>query len=137
MMINALDRNSDPVTADSARWRKIARVAYWLLTGFIAVTMIFAGGAYLTGHGPTVAGFARVEFPMYAMQILGVFKIAGGLALLFAPWRTLKEWAYAGYVFNLIGAIAAHAFTDQAYGPAAMVLVMTLISYGQWKKRWM
>ena len=99
--------------------------------------MIIAGISYVVGFKPTVEGFAKVGFPIYAMKILGIFKILGGLTFLFVKNRTLKEWAYAGYTFNLIGAIAAHAFTDQGYLPAAIVLVMVLISYRQWKTGWL
>lgn len=132
----AMEFHSDDA-AKRARWIKTARVIYWIITGFVAVTMIIAGVSYIVGFKPTVEGFAKVGFPLYAMKILGVFKVLGGLTFLFVKNRTLKEWAYAGYTFNLIGAIAAHAFTDQGYLPAAIVLVMVLISYRQWKTGWM
>ncbi len=120
-----------------AKWIKTARVIYWIITGFFAVSMIFAGVGYITGYAPVVAGFSQIGYPLYVMKILGVFKVAGGLTFLFVRSRTLKEWAYAGYTFNLIGAIVSHAFTDQAYIPAAIVLVLVLISYRQWKTGWM
>lgn len=120
-----------------AKWLKTARWFYWIITGFFALTMIMAGVAYVLGVAPVVEGFLKLGMPVYVMKILGVFKVLGGITFLFVRSRTLKEWAYAGYTFNLIGAIAAHAFTDQAYGPAAGVLLLVLISYRQWKTGWM
>jgi hypothetical protein len=42
--------------------------------------------------------------PLSIMKILGFAKILGELAILFAGSRTLKEWAYARFTFNMIGA---------------------------------
>jgi len=33
-------------------------------------------------------------------KLLGVTKLLGAAAILFSPFRILKEWAYAGYTFD-------------------------------------
>jgi hypothetical protein len=134
---NSTEENPTTDAQKKARWLKTARVIYWVITGFFAVTMIMAGVMYIIGYPPVVAGFMKIGYPIYVMKILGVFKVLGGTVFLFVRSRTIKEWAYAGYTFNLVGAIVSHAFTDQAYVPAAIVLILVLISYRQWKTGWM
>jgi hypothetical protein len=50
--------------------------------------------------------------------------------------RTLKEWAYAGYVFDLLGATASHLIVGDgpfAAVPAAM-LGLVLVSHRLWRR---
>ncbi len=55
-------------------------------------------------------------FPLYVMKILGVFKIFGGIAILTGRLPRMKEWAYAGFSIEFLGATAAHVITgDRTY----------------------
>jgi hypothetical protein len=50
--------------------------------------------------------------------------------------HTVKEWAYAGYTFNLLGASASHAFSGDTFGKIItplIILALVLASYRQWK----
>jgi hypothetical protein len=63
-----------------------------------------------------VERLAELGYPPYFIVILGTGKLLGVVALL-APGRPLlKEWAYAGFAFDLIGAIASHAFAGDPLG---------------------
>ena len=73
---------------------------------------------------------------MYIMKILGAATILGGIAIPYGRFRTLKEWAYAGFTFNMIGAIASHVFAHQGlrqYGLKLGLLCPILASYWLWK----
>lgn len=48
-------------------------------------------------------------YPAYLMTILGVAKLAGVGALVLPVPPVLKEWAYAGFTFDLLGAAVSHA----------------------------
>ena len=65
-------------------------------------------------------------YPEYLMTILGVAQLLGVVALLMPRTPLLKEWAYAGFTFDLLGAAASHAFV----GDAAMEVVLPLIILG-------
>jgi hypothetical protein len=91
-------------------------VAYWIATGLFCVAFVLGGLGHLLRADPMRDGMLRLGFPLYVMTILGVAKLLGVVALL-APGRPLlKEWAYAGFTFNLLGATASHAFAGD---PAA------------------
>jgi hypothetical protein len=46
---------------------------------------------------------------MYILAIIGIYKIPGAVTLVVPGFLRLKEWAYAGIVFELSGASASQA----------------------------
>jgi uncharacterized membrane protein YphA (DoxX/SURF4 family) len=114
-----------------------AKRIYWLLTAPFLITMLIAGVTMLAGVAANVEGVTHLGYPAYLCKILGVAKLCGGLAILHGRWRTLKEWAYAGYTFNLFGASASHAFSGDPFGKIiapVIILAFVLASYRQWRK---
>ena len=107
-------------------------LGFWSTTGLFCLAFTGGGLAHLT-HQPMMAeGMARLGYPPFVMTILGTAKLLGVVALL-APGRPLlKEWAYAGFSFNLLGALASHVFAgdppSELVGPAAL-LVLGAASY--------
>src|SRR5215467_3198649 len=89
-------------------------VAYWIATVLIAAETL-AGGATDLAHGrselvtgtPVVDVMTSVGYPVYVLTILGVWKLLGGATLLAPRLPRLKEWAYAGIIFELTGAAAS------------------------------
>ena len=49
-------------------------------------------------------GYDAPQLPAYFCLILGVWKVLGAVAVLVPRFPRLKEWAYAGAVFELTGA---------------------------------
>jgi hypothetical protein len=84
----------------------------------------------------TVATLVHLGYPLYLMRILGLAKVLGGVAIVSGRSRTLKEWAYAGYTFDLLGAIASHLIVgDRPFAAVpAIVLALVLTSYVQWAR---
>ncbi|MEX0721241.1 MAG: DoxX family protein [Balneolaceae bacterium] len=73
---------------------------------------------------------------MYVSTILGAAKILGAIVLVMGMFKTLKEWAYAGFAFDLIGASASGAYIGEilvVIVPLVYLAVMFL-SYFLWKK---
>ncbi len=89
-------------------------IGYWTTTAFAALELL-AGGVTDLAHGrtalvagkPVVAVLAHLEYPVYLLTILGVWKLLGGVALLAPRLPRLKEWAYAGAFFLYTGAAAS------------------------------
>lgn len=77
-------------------------------------------------------GLLALGYPAYFGTLIGAWKILGGVALL-APGRPrLKEWAYAGIVFDLTGALFSHlAAGDPAVKclGATVYLALTITSW--------
>lgn len=82
---------------------------YWITTALFCLMLGGGGLAYLVRADYMVENMTRLGYPMYFLTILGVAKVLGVLALAAPGWSLLKEWAYAGFAFDLIGATASHA----------------------------
>lgn len=83
---------------------------YWAATAVFALVFTSGGVGHLLRLESFAEGMTALGYPAYLMTILGVAKLLGVAALL-APGRPLlKEWAYAGFAFDLLGAAASHAF---------------------------
>jgi hypothetical protein len=46
----------------------------------------------------------KVGVPLYLIPFIGIAKVLGVIAILIPGFPKLKEWAYAGLFFDLIGA---------------------------------
>jgi hypothetical protein len=78
-------------------------------------------------------GIRHLGYPEYFGVMLTVFKVPGALALIIpqVPAR-VKEWAYAGFVIDFIGAFVSLAvvdgFTGLTFFPLIVLLVL-VVSY--------
>ena len=88
---------------------KIRTIAYWITTGLSAFVFLL-GGAFDAARPDSVVDImAKLGYASYVAVILGVWKVLGGVVVLIPRFPRLKEWAYAGMVFDLTGAAASHA----------------------------
>jgi hypothetical protein len=113
-----------------------AKIIYWAITALLMVPG--AGGGVvelLTGGPETVAHtLTALGYPLYIMKILGLAKVLGGVAILTGRVPRLKEWAYAGFAFDFLGATASHLLAgDAAHAPAPFAFFLVLMtSYALW-----
>jgi hypothetical protein len=102
-------------------------LAYWIATGIFCTGVGFSGLAHTAKLEPIVEAMTNLGYPVYFMTIIGMAKLFGVVALLSPGRPLLKEWAYAGFTFNLIGATASHAFAGDPLShtirPALLLLV--------------
>lgn len=70
--------------------------------------MVAGGFADLTQNPTIMASMSKLGYPDYLATLLGFWKIAGVIAILIPGFGLVKEWAYAGFFFDLTGASASH-----------------------------
>jgi uncharacterized membrane protein YphA (DoxX/SURF4 family) len=102
---------------------KATKVIYWTSTILFALIFATTGALYLIHSPQMVTKLALLGYPLYLLAILGTAKILGAVALLVPRFPRLKEWAYAGFVFDFLGAIWSHLVVQGAGRAAAVVLV--------------
>jgi hypothetical protein len=90
------------------------KAIYWVVTGLVALSAVFAGINYLWGGQQAVKGFAHVGYPQQLRILLGIAKLLGGITLIVSGLLTLKEQAYAGFTFAWIAAVVAHYLTSRS-----------------------
>ena len=99
-------------------------VAYWATTGLFCAVLGLSGIAHTTRLEDMAESMTGLGYPLYFMTILGLAKLAGVVALLVPGRPLLKEWAYAGFTFNLVGATASHVFAADPFAEALPPLVL-------------
>lgn len=117
---------------------KTEKIFYWITTGLFGAFMLLSGVLELMQDKASIEAFAGLGYPQHILVTLGIAKLIGGLVLFLPPskFRTLKEWAYAGFTFDLIGAATAIAVAGQ-YAAALFPLAFFILlvpSYLLWKK---
>ncbi|QHJ07854.1 DoxX family protein [Hymenobacter busanensis] len=110
---------------------------YWTLTLIFAAFMLLAGIAEFLQNQEGQEIMRHLGYPLHVMRVIGLGKILGALAMLQTRFRTLKEWAYAGFTFNLLGACAArYAAHDGIVLIVSPLLFLAFMAftYALWKK---
>lgn len=110
---------------------------YWGLTLLFCLMMLADGMAGLLQEKNGQEAMRQLGYPLYVMTITGAAKILGALALLQTKSRTLKEWAYAGFAIDFIGAGMSTAFAGLGWAgtlPALVMLVVLFGLYALWKQ---
>ena len=116
--------------------RTTARL-YWGLTTLFCLLMVADGIAGLLHEHNGVEAMRQLGYPVYIMDITGAAKILGALVLLQSKFRTLKEWAFAGFAIDFLGAAASVAFAGMGFAATLPALVMTAVLCGiylLWKR---
>jgi hypothetical protein len=112
-------------------------ITYWVITILFALMMAVDGLAGTFRVTGAKEALAYLGYPEYLSSIIGIAKILGAIAILQPVFMTIKEWAYAGFVFTMMGAFASHAFTGSGIGFLTIPIVMLgiiFVSYFLWKK---
>lgn len=108
---------------------KATKITYWSLTGLVSLGFLMSSFMYLSKNPQLMEGFAKINIPVYFVTILGVAKLLGALAIV-NPWfPKLKEWAYAGFTFTLIGAAWTHIATGTPFMAPLIFLLLLAGSY--------
>ena len=120
---------------------KAKTMLYWATTSLIALET-FIGGVVDLIHGRTgvVSGplvtqvVTSLGYPVYILAILGILKIPGAAIIVIPGFLRLKEWAYAGIVFELSGAVVSHAACGK-WGDSIAPLSLLGLAITSWALR--
>ncbi|MEQ8810184.1 MAG: DoxX family protein [Imperialibacter sp.] len=118
---------------------KRINILYWVFTGLFGGFMMFSAIPDIISVPEAVEMVSgQLGYPEYIIPFLGVAKALGVIALFIPGFPRVKEWAYAGLTFDLIGAaysgIAVNGFDP---GMLMMVLIFGIeaLSYIYYHKR--
>lgn len=112
--------------------KKFFRAIYWISTVFIAFCILSGGFFQLIGARESVEGIMNLGYPAFFVRILGFWKLSGGIIIFFRRFPHVKEWAYAGIVFDLTGAAASNAASGMPGWHVVVPLVLTAIALVSW-----
>jgi len=111
------------------------KIIYWATTGFLAFGMLAQGLAQIFHTKGYVDIIVHLGYPLYFLYIIGVWKILGVIAILIPKFSLLKEWAYAGFLFVMSGALFSHIAVGDSIRDAAPALVLLILIVVSWYVR--
>ncbi|MCF0052057.1 DoxX family protein [Dyadobacter chenwenxiniae] len=116
---------------------KTTRIIFWISTTLI---FLFEGvmPALTSQTEMALEGIRHLGYPDYFGPMITAFKVAGSLAIILpkVPAR-LKEWAYAGFVFDFLCASISTTVVDGfGFGSVfpLIVLAVLMVSYVTYHK---
>jgi uncharacterized membrane protein YphA (DoxX/SURF4 family) len=125
-------RNAPRAATPAGRGRA---VVYWIATAILTTECIVGGVMGALRMPPFIEILGRLGYPPYFMTILCVWYVLAGIAVLAPRFPRLKEWAYAGLVFNYTGAVASHLAVSDGAQTLAGPLFFLVLAMTSWALR--
>lgn len=84
---------------------KKTNILYWIFNGLFAAFMLFSALPDVFMQEEAVQFMnGLLGYPKYIIPFIGVAKVLGAIAILVPGFHRIKEWAYAGFAIDLLGA---------------------------------
>jgi hypothetical protein len=84
---------------------KTIKITYWIFTVLTVALMGLGAIPNILSTAQSAEVFSHLQYPLYIMPFIGVAKLLGSIVVLLPGLPRLKEWAYAGFVIDLSGAM--------------------------------
>jgi uncharacterized membrane protein YphA (DoxX/SURF4 family) len=111
-------------------------IAYWVATALVVLELAWGGIWDILRVAQVRNLIEQLGYPHYFLVILGVWKLLGAVALAIPRFPRLKEWAYAGVLFDLTGAVASLSASGLiAVGTLAYPILMIGVAIASWALR--
>ncbi|WP_276351843.1 DoxX family protein [Cohnella caldifontis] len=112
---------------------KKVRIAYWTVTTLFSLLMLFAAVPAIMGEASTVELITEhLGYPDYFVFFSGIVKVIGLAAILIPGFPRLKEWAYAGMAFDLVGVVYSGLASGEPVASNLPMLVYFLLLAGSY-----
>jgi len=131
-VIPTMRRRERPIGDRSFRSRQLL---YWSATSLVAVAFAVPGVLNLLHVSHVADDMAHLGYPRYFSTILGTWKVLAAIAVLAPRTPRVKEWAYAGMVFDLTGAAASRLMVGDPAVTIAIPLTIACIVAASWRLR--
>jgi hypothetical protein len=102
---------------------KKPNILYWTFTGLFGAFMLISAIPDILVLPDAVEFITKLGYPKYLLPFLGVAKFLGVVAVVVPGFPRLKEWAYAGLFFDLIGATYS-ALSTAGFQPQMLFMLV-------------
>ncbi len=111
---------------------KKTKIIYWIFTGLFAFMMLGSAIPDIFSVQVAVEGFQKMGMPVYLLPFLGIAKTLGVIAIVIPGYPRIKEWAYAGLVFDLLGATYSIIASGQPAGNWMFMAIPLILAAGSY-----
>jgi DoxX-like family len=115
---------------------KSLRLAYWIATSLFALLLVMDGLGGLFQAEAGQEALRHLGYPLYLLPFFGAAKILAAVAIVQTRFRTVKEWAFAGFAFSCVGAFWSRAVvgdSTELIFPVVFLVIMA-VPYVLWRK---
>jgi len=88
----------------------IMKILYWVATLLMCGLFAYSAQMYFLKTEMVFGFFEQMGFPTWIVIPLAIAKVLGIVAVISNLNGVLREWAYAGFFFDVILATAAHHY---------------------------
>lgn len=107
---------------------KVTKITYWSVLVFITIGMLFSAVPSVLKLPYAVEHFCNIlKLPEYLLVFTGLLKLAGLVALYIPGFYRLKEWVFAGFTFDLIGAWYCNFVSLDSFAATLPVLFYLIV----------
>jgi hypothetical protein len=107
---------------------KTINTLYWTFTILFCALMIFSSwSSILVNEDSVKLIHGMLGYPEYFIPFTGWAKLIGVIVLLIPGYRRIKEWAYAGLFFDLIGAVYSGIAVSQTFDPLILTMLIWFV----------
>ena len=83
---------------------KKLKTFYWIFTGLLVAFLLLTSVSQIISAKGSEEIMTILHMPLYMLTFLGAAKLLAVIAVLSPGYPKIKEWAYAGLMFDFIGA---------------------------------
>ncbi|MBT8395083.1 MAG: DoxX family protein [Bacteroidia bacterium] len=106
------------------------KIIFYITTGLLTALMLFSASMYFFNHEEVATMFKNFGYPTYIIYPYAIAKLLGLFAIWNPNFKTLKEWAYAGFFYAFILAFFAHFMIGDGEQIGAVVaMILLIVSY--------
>ena len=113
-------------------------LVYGISTAIVALNFAFGGISSVLKSENSLEVFRHLGYPDYFAVMLGCAQFLGVVAILVPVPRGLREWAYAGFVFDAMAAVVSLLVKGTSFfqvGFPLIALGFIFVSYWTWRSR--
>lgn len=126
------------ILTPAAQPSRTTNILYWISTSLVALMMLEGGIVEIMRTDSSMQVMTALGYPAYFSVMLGVAKLLGVAAIVLPVPRTLREWAYAGFTFDVLAATVSLATVGPVNGTLSIPIISLALvqaSYWTWRRR--
>ena len=109
---------------------------YYIFLGLFSAMILGSLYQHLFAYDAMVHEYAKLGYPEHLVKPLAIAQFIGLCLIFYNKSKRLLEWAYAGFILNLIFAIIALSVSKYGNGgPAVICLAFLFTTYFLGKRR--
>lgn len=104
-------------------------IIFWVSTGLFSAFILSGAIPNIMSTPEWEKVFEDLGYPLYLLPVIGAAKVLGIIALLIPGYPRIKEWAYAGFFFDLSGAVYSGVVVG-GFNPLMLIMLFPYITGG-------